>query len=164
MALNIRGVILCTEGAGSCNDLLKIDPKKYFGVKPLKWETGRDSADTGDMTPDQPFSWAEFVFEGFIPSTITKLPLDFPDNEWAIYDIEVTEIDKGFMEMLKRKCAGDIQQLSDADKISGEITLEETVVTEQITIRRNEEVIWRRKSEVKVVDGKVDTEKVLFIG
>ena len=164
MALIIKGVIQCTEGADSCNDLLEIRPEEYFGVKPLKWETGWDSADTGDMTPPQNFSWAGFAFEGFIPSSIIKLALSTPDNEWAIYDIEVTEIDKGFMEMLKRKCAGDIPQVSDADKISGEIFLEETLVTEQITIKKNGEVIWSQESKVKVVNGKVDTEKVLFLG
>jgi len=164
MTLNIKGIIQFTEGTGSCNDLLEIRPEEYFGVKPLKWETGWDSADTGDMTPPQNFSWAEFAFEGFIPSSITKLPSDFPDNEWELSDIEVTGIDKGFMEKLKRKCTGDSPQLSDADKISGEILLGETLVTERITIKKNSEVIWRQKSEVKVVNGKMDTEKVLFLG
>lgn len=158
MALNIKGGIQCYGLY-----LLEIQPEKYLGVKPLKWETGWDSADTGDMTPDQPFSWAEFVFEGFIPTSIIKLPRDFPDNEWNIFDIEVTEIDKGFMEMLKRKCAGDIPVLSDADKIFGKIYIEETVVTEQIIIKSNNKVIWSQKSKVKVVNGKIDTEKVLFL-
>lgn len=164
MALIINGIIQFTEGASSCNELLEIRPEEYFGVKPLKWETGWDSADTGDMTPEQNFSWAEFTFKGFIPSTIIKLPLDYPGNEWAISDIEVTSIDKGFIEKLKKKFPKYKPELSETEKIFGEIFLEDQVVTEQITIKKNDEVIWKQKSEVKVFNGKVDTEKVLFLG
>ena len=164
MALVIKGIIQCTEGAGSCNDLLEIRPEKYFGVKPLKWETGWDSADTGDMTPPQNFSWAEFAFEDFIPSSITKLPSDFPDNEWAISDIEVTKIDKELMEKLRKEFSKNIPDISGADKIFGEIFLEEKVLTEQITIKKNGEVIWSQRSKVKVVNGNIDTGEALFLG
>jgi len=158
MPIIIKGLIQCYG-----LDLLELQPEKYFCVQPLKWETGSDSADTGDMTPDQDFSWAEFTVEGFIPSSIIKLPLEFPDNEWNIFDIEMISTDKDFMRMLERNFPSDIPALSNSDIISGEIVLDEKVVKEKIAIKRDDEVIWRGVSEVPVIDGTINIDNSLFI-
>ena len=83
----LKGGITCYEAFESYETLLKIRPESYFGQKPIKWETGWDSADTGDMSPSQNFSWAEFIFENLSPERIFQLEKDFPDNEWA-FEIE----------------------------------------------------------------------------
>ena len=159
----IKGTIQLTQGAGSYTDLLEIDPEKYFGVVPIKWETGWDSADTGDMAPDQYFSWAEFAFKDFIPAKVIRFPLDYPDNEWTIYDVQVTPIDQGLLEILRDKGAGDVPALVDSDKILGEITLEETKITEKVNIERNNEILWSHELEVSLVNGMIDTSGCLFI-
>ena len=86
MTFNFKGSIQCYQSEASYEVLLEIDPEEYFGEPPLKWETGWDSADIGDMTPEQYYSWAEFVFKNDVSEKLYKLPEVFPDNEW---DIEV---------------------------------------------------------------------------
>ena len=157
----IKGTIQLTQGAGSYTDLLEIDPEEYFGVVPIKWETGWDSADTGFI--DQNFSWAEFVFKDFIPGTVVRLPLDYPDNEWTIYDVEVTLIDQGLLEILRDRGTSDVPALIDSDKISGEITLEETRITEKVNIERNNEILWSHELEIPLVNGMIDTSGYVFI-
>ena len=159
----IKGTIQLTERAGSYTDLLEIDPKKYFGVPPFKWETGWNSADAGDMAPDQYFSWAEFAFKDFIPAKVIRLPLDYPDNEWAIYDVEVTPTGQDLLEILRDRGTGDAPALIDSDKILGEIFLEETRITEKVNIERNNEILWSHELGIPLVDGGIDTSGCLFI-
>lgn len=82
MTYNFKGRIQCDEAGESYKTLLDLNPEKYFGERPVKWESGWDSADTGFM--EQYFSWAEFIFKSDVSERLNALPEKFPDNEWII--------------------------------------------------------------------------------
>jgi hypothetical protein len=77
-----KGTIQCDQKEESYMTLLNLDPEKFFGEKPIKWETGWDSADTGFM--DQYYSWVKFVFKSDVSERLNTLPEKFPNNEWII--------------------------------------------------------------------------------
>ena len=77
MKSNFKGRIQCSEAETSYQTLLDLNPVEYFGEIPLKWETGWDSVDTGDMTPEQYYSWVEFVFKNDVSKMLHKLSETF---------------------------------------------------------------------------------------
>jgi len=91
MPLTISGKISIFAGFDQVRgwqwNLTEIDPSSVFGRSPIKWDAEWGSCDTGDMTPDQHFSFAEFVYHGPLPLRLVNHLLVPDASETAMDEI-----------------------------------------------------------------------------
>lgn len=169
MPITISGQICIAAGCDHVDgwqwNLTEIDPSSVFGRTPVEWHPEWDSCDTGDMTPDQKFSYADFVYRGPLPTKLVNYLLAPDASEPSIEDasVEIENPTLTDIEYLERKLRRKFPVMSGDEKFVASLQFSPGKITESLRIEKGGISLIDEVVESEIQNNRINQVGTLFV-